>query len=159
MDELALLRVGLGLSRDRLNGTLEQIGKNPGWSPQVLRLRGRPGGPHIGWHLGHLACIEDLWAHEYFGFGQPRRPDWVKRFFRGTVATDEVPSAEELLEYLETARRDLCAAAENLASLDHPCRFSDGRVVPAREVLSLAAVHESIHHGRIAALYFDHIRR
>src|SRR5260370_664131 len=112
MDELSLLVVALRQSRDRLEGTLAAIARDPGWSREVLARRGRPGGPHIGWHLAHVACIEDLWAHEYFASGEPRRPDLVRRFFRGTTATEEVPGAAELLEYLELARRDLIASAE-----------------------------------------------
>jgi hypothetical protein len=158
MTELDILVTGLRFSRDRLQGTLDAIGREPGWSPELLRIRGRPGGPHIGWHLAHVASIEDLWAHDYFGLGEPRRPDLIRRFFRGSVATEDVPQAEELLAYLAAARQDLLAAAHRLDSLDLPCRMSDGRVLAAREILVLAPVHESIHHGRIAALYFDLIR-
>lgn len=158
MDELALLQVALRMSRERLLGTLERIGAECGWTPEVLRVRGRPGGPHIGWHMAHVACIEDVWGTEYLGRGAPRRPDLVHRFFRGTVATDDVPPAAELLEYLDASRRGLLEGAAALGSLDHPCRFSDGRVMPARDLLSLAPVHESLHHGRIAALFHDAIR-
>ncbi|HEX7185787.1 MAG TPA: DinB family protein [Thermoanaerobaculia bacterium] len=158
MTELDLLFTGLRFSRDRLQGTLDAIGREPGWSPELLRIRGRPNGPHIGWHLAHVASIEDLWAHDYFGMGEPRRPDLIHRFFRGSVATEDVPPAEELLAYLTTARQDLLEAARRLDSLDRPCRMSDGRILAAREILVLAPLHESIHHGRIAALYFDLIR-
>lgn len=155
LNELTLLLHGMDMSRSRLLETLDLIGRKAGWSRRVLLFRGRHDGPHIGWHLAHVACIEDLWAETYFRGREPTRPDLVERFFRGTRATDQVPDADELLDYLARSRVALREAAAELPSLDVECRFSDDRILPARDVLLLAATHESIHHGRIAALYFD----
>src|SRR2546426_11385876 len=80
----------------------------------VLGWRPGPGRAHIAWQLMHIAATDDRHLNVRMKGGEPREPEFVRRFAGGSVPDDDVPPVGVIRRYLAEQRGGL---VENLGHL------------------------------------------
>lgn len=146
------------MNRDDLKGLLEHsrrktlelveaIGQLPD-AAAVLAWRPGPGRAHIGWQLMHLGATDDRHLHIRMKGGQPRQPEYVRRFAGGSVPDDDVLPLAEIQRYLADRRRDLLEHLQGLSEADLAIRPNPQVAWDYREWFQVLAFHEAHHHGQ-----------
>src|SRR5271165_2101789 len=76
---------------------------------KALAWRPGPGRAHIGWQLMHIAATDDRHVHVRMASpgGEPRNAELVKRFAGGSTPDDNVPTVDEIRQYLASARQEV----------------------------------------------------
>src|SRR5213595_1649404 len=78
----------------------ENVQKALGWRPG-------PGRAHIAWQLMHVAATDDRHLSVRMKGGEPKSPDFVRRFAGGSTPDDAIPSLAEIRRYLDERRAEL----------------------------------------------------
>src|SRR3954471_14131094 len=95
----------LTFSRQKTLAFIDGLAKLPD-AKAALAWRPGPGRAHLAWQLMHLGATDDRHVHVRMGLtpGDPRQPEYVRRFAGGSVPDDAVPTADEIRQYLQAAR-------------------------------------------------------
>jgi hypothetical protein len=154
MNEMDVLKDLFRRSRERTLGLLQKIEAEPD-AQAVLAWRPGPGRAHIGWQLMHVAMTEELAATERLFPGvKPAWPDLVQRFRGGSTPDDNVPTAQQIRDYLAKAREHLDAAMSKVAGdLDTVPASLKERNWTIRDLLATYLWHEGHHQGQAHLTY------
>lgn len=134
-------------ARKKTMELLDTIAKQPE-PAKILGWRPAPGRAHIAWQLMHVAATDDRHLYVRMRGGEPKEPDYVRRFAGGSVPDDQPTSLDEIRRYLDDRRRDL---------LDHLRRLSDSDLANKpnpqaqwnyHEWFKVLAWHEAHHQGQ-----------
>lgn len=104
----------LTFNRRKTLELLDAIAKRPD-PEKLLGWRPGPGRAHIAWQLMHVAATDDRHLNVRMKPGEPREPEYVRRFAGGSTPDDNIPTLAEIRRYL-TERRD--ALIGHLRTLD-----------------------------------------
>ncbi len=92
--------------RKKTNDLLDTVAKQPD-AATVLGWRPGPGRAHIAWQLMHLAATDDRHLYVRMQGGEPKEPEYVRRFAGGSTPDDVVPSVDEIRRYLGERRKEM----------------------------------------------------
>jgi uncharacterized damage-inducible protein DinB len=117
-----------------------------------------PGGKHVLWVLGHLACTDDFFATTLGGRESVLDEKWNELFGMGSTPTDDpsaYPTLEEIRTRLGRARQ---AMLETFQSMDEeklrsptPDEWKEFAPTHAAAMASVA-FHEGFHAGQLSAV-------
>jgi hypothetical protein len=141
------LREFMEFARTKTVGLLEAIAKQP--DPKaILGWRPGPGRAHIAWQLMHIAATDDRHLHVRMKGGEPREPEYVRRFAGGSVPDDDIPTIAEILRYLEQSRHELLAHLQALPDSELPKKPNEQAPWTYQEWFKILVWHESHHEGQ-----------
>ncbi len=103
----------LDLSRRKTLELLDGIANRPD-AAAVLAWRPGSGRAHIAWQLMHLGATDDRHLNVRMKAGQPRDPEYVRRFAGGSTPDEDVPTLDAIRTYLADRRADLLAHLQTL---------------------------------------------
>ncbi|MBY0522246.1 MAG: DinB family protein [Gemmataceae bacterium] len=135
------------LPRRKTLELLDAIAKRPE-ADKILGWRPGPGRAHIAWQAMHVAATDDRHLNVRMKGGEPREPEYVRRFAGGSVPDDEIPALDEIRRYLTESRQRF---------LDHIRTISDAQLNQKpnpeapwtyQEWVQVLTWHESHHHGQ-----------
>src|SRR5437762_8732326 len=109
----------LDFNRQKTLALLDNLAKQPDVAA-ALGWRPGPGRAHIAWQLMHIAATDDRHVHVRMTGGQPKEPEYVRRFAGGSTPDDQVPSLDEIRRYLTNQRKEVIAHLQGIdpAQLD-----------------------------------------
>jgi DinB family protein len=142
-DLLAWLEFG----RKRTMDLIDNLAKDPniqvilGWQPG-------PGRARLGWQLMHLGATDDKHLNVRIKGGQPREPEYMRRFAGGSTPDDNVPTIEEIRRYVTERRQDILQYYRSLDESQLPLKPNDQTPWTYQEGLQVLAWHEAHHHGQ-----------
>ena len=137
----------LEFSRQKTLGLLDALAREPNHRV-ILAWRPGPGRAHAAWQLMHIAATDDRHVHVRMKGGEPRQPDYVRRFAGGSVPDDDVPALDEIRRYLTEQRQ---ALLDHLRTLDEGAlgaKPNEQAPWTYREWLKVLAWHEAHHQGQ-----------
>lgn len=137
----------LTLSRKKMLELLEAIAKRPEGGA-ILGWRPGPGRAHIAWQLMHVAATDDRHLFVRMKGGQPREPEYVRRFAGGSTPDDQVPSLDEVRRYLTERRQDLLEHLRQLPAGQLASKPNAEAPWVYEEWFQVLAWHEAHHHGQ-----------
>jgi hypothetical protein len=141
------LEAFLTFNRKKTLDLLDSLAKQPTTSA-ILAWRPGPGRAHIAWQLMHLAATDDRHLNVRMNGGQPKEPEYVRRFAGGSVPDDSIPTIDEIRRYLTQSRQELI---EHLRKLE-PAQLASKPNAEApwvyQEWFQVLAWHEAHHHGQ-----------
>lgn len=108
------LREFMEFSRKKTTDLLETIAKRPD-AAKVLAWRPGQGRAPIAWQLMHIAATDDRHLYVRMRGGEPKSPDYVRRFAGGSTPDDDTPSIDTIRGYLADRRKEII---DHLASID-----------------------------------------
>src|SRR2546421_7595126 len=73
----------------------------------ILKWRPGPGRAHLAWQLMHIAATDDRHLYARMKGGEPKEPDFVRRFAGGSTPDDTVPTVDEIRRYLTDRRKEM----------------------------------------------------
>jgi len=137
----------LAFNRRKTLELLDAVGKHAD-PEKLLGWRPGPGRAHIAWQLMHVAATDDRHLKVRMTGGQPREPEYVRRFAGGSIPDDTTPSLDEVRRYLTERRQDLLV---HLRTLDD--RVLATKPTPEApwayiEWFQVLAWHEAHHQGQ-----------
>jgi uncharacterized damage-inducible protein DinB len=141
------LREWLERSRRKTLELLDTVAKTPepaaalGWRPGHGRA-------HLAWQLMHIAATDDRHLNVRMNGGDPREPDLVRRFAGGSVPDDDIPSLNQIRQYLAERREAMLAHLAGLSDADLANKPNPEAPWPYREWFQVLAWHEAHHHGQ-----------
>lgn len=137
----------LELARRKTLELVDAIEKRP--DPlAVLAWRPGPGRAHIAWQLMHIAATDDRHLNVRMTGGNPREPEYVRRFAGGSVPDDQVPTLAELRRYLAKRRHDLIEHLRRLEDRQLPEKPTPEAQWTYEEWFKVLAWHEAHHQGQ-----------
>src|SRR6266705_2969611 len=104
----------LEFSRTKTLATLDAVAKLDN-AAKVLGWRPAPGRAHVAWQLMHIAATDDRHVHVRMTGGQPQEAENVRRFAGGSTPDENVPTLDEIRNYLTVQREEL---VKHLRGLD-----------------------------------------
>ena len=119
----------------------------------ILAWRPGSGRAHIAWQLMHIAATDDRHLNIRMKSGEPRQPEYVRRFAGGSTPDDQIPTPEEIRRYLAERRQDLLDHLRGLseaALLEKPNPQAPWAYAEWCRVLTW---HEAHHHGQAHLTY------
>ncbi len=141
------LREWLDRSRRKTLELLDTVAKTPE-PAAVLGWRPGPGRAHMAWPLMHIAATDDRHLNVRMKGGDPREPDFVRRFAGGSIPDDDIPSLNQLRQYLAERREAMLAHLAGLSDSDLADKPNPEAPWPYREWFQVLAWHEAHHHGQ-----------
>jgi uncharacterized damage-inducible protein DinB len=138
---------------ERSRATL--LGVVEGVSDADARASLAPGLAPIVWNLGHAAVSEDRFLRRFFG-KSILPPIWERLFARGTTPLDDpagYPPIDEVRHALSLLRKRTLRSIATLpdAALSMPPSEPTPAYTSLGEAMTVLALHESYHAGKIAA--------
>ncbi|OAI40781.1 hypothetical protein AYO40_04295 [Planctomycetaceae bacterium SCGC AG-212-D15] len=143
----AALQEFLAFSRRKTLELLEAIVKRAE-APAILGWRPGAGRAHIAWQLMHIAATDDRHLHVRMRGGEPRHPDYVRRFAGGSVPDDEPVSGDEIRRYLNAQRGELLDHLGRLSESDLSIKPNEQAPWAYGEWFQVLAWHEAHHQGQ-----------
>jgi hypothetical protein len=137
----------LDFQRQKTLGLLDTIAKQPN-PADALGWRPGPGRAHIAWQLMHIAATDDRHLNVRVQQGQPREPRHVERFAGGSTPDDNIPSLDDIRNYLGTQRDALVAYVKSLDDSKLSSKASEQMPWNYRDWLKTLAWHEAHHQGQ-----------
>jgi hypothetical protein len=137
----------MDFSRQRTLNLLELVAKEAS-APAILRWRPGPGRAHLGWQLMHIAATDDRHLHMWMLAGEPREPEYVRRFAGGSTPDDDLPGVDEIRRYLGARREEMLA---HLRALDESAldrKPNEQARWTYRDWIKVLAWHEAHHQGQ-----------
>jgi hypothetical protein len=141
------LEAFLVFGRKKTLELVEAIAKQP-TAAAILAWRPGPGRAHIAWQLMHVAATDDRHLHVRMNGGQPREPEYVRRFAGGSVPDDQVPAIDEIRRYLTQSRQELVEHLRRLNSAELASKPNAEAPWVYQEWFQVLAWHEAHHHGQ-----------
>ncbi|QDT37265.1 DinB family protein [Stratiformator vulcanicus] len=141
------------LNRSRTLDLLKRAREATG-GDQALSWQPGPGRAPIGWHLGHIAVTEELFATARLADRPSDLGPLIERFRGGSVADSNVPTADELERLLEQTRSNLLQTVESIEEKDLetvPPALAE-RQWTVRKSLQILSWHEPQHQGQAHAV-------
>jgi uncharacterized damage-inducible protein DinB len=80
--------------------------------------------------------------------GDSREPDFVRRFAGGSIPDDDIPSLNQIRQYLAERREAMLAHLGRLTDADLADKPNPEAPWPYREWFQVLAWHEAHHHGQ-----------
>ncbi len=114
----------------------------------LLGWRPGPGRAHIAWQLMHIAATDDRHLNVRMQAGEPREPDFVRRFAGGSVPDDTIPPLDVIRCYLAERRQYLLEHLRGLSEGDLSVKPNTQAPWIYREWFQVLAWHEAHHHGQ-----------
>jgi len=141
------LEAWLAFARRKTLDLLEQVAgvKDPA---AVLGWRPGPGRAHIAWQLMHIAATDDRHLHVRMKGGEPREPEFVRRFAGGSTPDDNIPTLDIIRQYLSEQREAMTAHLRGLTDADLGTKPNPQAQWIYREWFQVLAWHEAHHHGQ-----------
>jgi hypothetical protein len=139
----------LEFNRKRTLGLLDEAAKRDD-ARAALGWRPGPGRAHLAWQLMHIAATDDRHLHVRMALvpGEPKQPDYVRRFAGGSVPDDNVPSVDDIRGYLQATRDALLAQVRTIDAKSFDAKPNDQAPWTIREWLKVLAWHEAHHQGQ-----------
>lgn len=134
----------LEFSRRKTLDLLETIAKTPaalGWRPG-------PGRAHLAWQLMHIAATDDRHLYVRMKGGEPREPEYVRRFAGGSTPDDDIPALAEIRRYLTDRRQELLEHLRSLPESALGTKPNEKAPWTYREWIHVLAWHEAHHQGQ-----------
>ena len=119
----------------------------------ILGWRPGPGRAHIAWQLMHIAATDDRHLNIRMKGGEPREPEYVRRFAGGSTPDDQVPAVDEIRRYLSERRRDLVEHLRGLSEADLATKPNPQAPWVYAEWFRVLTWHEAHHHGQAHLTY------
>jgi uncharacterized damage-inducible protein DinB len=141
------LREWLDRSRRKTLELLDAVAKRPD-AAAVLGWRPGPGRAHMAWQLMHIAATDDRHLNVRMKGGDSREPDFVRRFAGGSIPDDDIPSLNQIRQYLAERREAMLAHLGRLTDADLADKPNPEAPWPYREWFQVLAWHEAHHHGQ-----------
>lgn len=141
------LRKFLEFNRKKTVELLDAIEKRPD-RKAILGWRPGAGRAHIAWQLMHIAATDDRHLHVRMKGGEPKEPDFVKRFAGGSTPDDNIPTLAEIRDYLTQRRDALTAHLLTLTPEQLRTKPNAQAQWNYEEWFRLLAWHEGHHHGQ-----------
>ena len=85
---------------------LDTIAKQPD-AAALLGWRPAPGRAHIAWQLMHIAATDDRHLYARMKGGEPKEPEYVRRFAGGSTPDDVIPTVDVIRRYLTERRQEM----------------------------------------------------
>jgi hypothetical protein len=142
----------LALSRRKVVELLDAIAKAPD-PAAVLGWRPGSGRAHIAWQLMHVAATDDRHLNVRMKGGQPREPEFVRRFAGGSTPDDDIPSLDVIRRYLTEQRDALLDHLRSLSTADLATKPNDQAQWVYEEWFQVLTWHEAHHHGQAHLTY------
>jgi uncharacterized damage-inducible protein DinB len=137
----------LDISRRKTLELLDNIAKRPD-AAAILGWRPGPGRAHIGWQLMHIAATDDRHLNVRMHPGQPREPEYVRRFAGGSTPDEEVPSLDTIRSYLTDRRSDMLAHLRSLSAEQLEKKPTPDAPWAYAEWFQVLTWHEAHHQGQ-----------
>jgi hypothetical protein len=141
------LQLLLELPRRKTLELIDAISKRPD-PAAILAWRPGPGRAHIGWQIMHIAATDDRHLNVRMKCGTPREPELVRRFAGGSVPDDEVPSLDQLRQYLADRRGELLEHLRGLKVEQLATKPTPDAPWTYLEWIQVLSWHEAHHHGQ-----------
>ena len=119
----------------------------------VLGWRPAPGHAHIAWQFMHVAATDDRHLHVRMTGGEPRNPEYVRRFAGGSVPDDDIPTPAAIRAYLTEEREALLAHLRTLSEAELAAKPNEQAQWAYSEWFQVLARHEAHHHGQSHLTY------
>lgn len=137
----------LEVTRKKTLDLLDGIAKLP-QAREALAFRPGPGRATIAWQIMHVAATDDRHVHVRMVLGEPQFPELVKRFAVGSIPDDNVPTIEEIRQYLASQRQEILEHMAKVAEDDLDTKPHPQALWTYREWMQVLAWHEAHHHGQ-----------
>ncbi len=115
---------------------------------EILGWRPGPGRAHIAWQLMHLAATDDRHLNILIKQGEPARADYVERFAGGSTVDDNVPTVDEIRQYINSGRAALMEYFQSVAESDYPSKPHPEAKWTHQDWLHVLCWHEGHHQGQ-----------
>lgn len=141
------------VSARRKNLELLEAIQATGDAAAILSWRPGEGRAHLAWQFMHIAATEDRHLNVRMLQAEAAQPELVARFGGGSIPDDDIPTLDQVLEYLHLRREALMAHLRTLpqSALDH--KPHDQAQWIYREWFEILAWHEAHHHGQAHLTY------
>lgn len=137
----------LEFNRQKTMALVDNVAKLP--NPQAaLGFRPGPGRAHLAWQLMHIAATDDRHVHVRMTGGQPKEPELVRRFAGGSTPDDNIPSLDEIRNYLASQRGEVLAYVKKLPESALGSKPKAEAPWTHREWLKVLGYHEAHHQGQ-----------
>ena len=133
--------------REKTLASIDAISKLP--EPQkALGWRPGPGRAHIAWQLMHIGATDDRHLHVRIKSGQPENPEYVQRFAGGSTPDDNIPSLDEIKNYLAKQREQIVAYWKSIPDSALDQKPNEQAPWTHRQWVKVLTFHEAHHQGQ-----------
>jgi hypothetical protein len=143
----AVCETFMAFSRKKTMDLLETIAKTP-QPEKLLAWRPGPGRAHIAWQLIHIAATDDRHLYVRMKGGEPREPEYVRRFAGGSTPDDTIPTVAEIRRYLNERRQELLEHLRTLSESQMGTKPRPDAPWTYDEWFQVLTWHEAHHQGQ-----------
>jgi hypothetical protein len=137
----------LQFARTKTIDLLDAVGKRPD-AQAVLGWRPAPGRAPIAWQLMHIAATDDRHLYVRMKGGEPKEPEYVRRYAGGSTPDDNIPTIEEVRRYLADRRQEMLDHFRGLDNAALAARPNAQAPWTYQEWGRVLVWHESHHQGQ-----------
>jgi hypothetical protein len=137
----------LDWNRQKTLALLESIAKLPD-AQKALGWRPGPGRAHLAWQIMHIAATDDRHVHVRMQGGQPQQAEYVRRFAGGSTPDDDIPTLDQIKQYLDSQRKELIAHLKTLDDSALKTKPNEQAPWNYNEWMRVLAWHEAHHQGQ-----------
>ena len=133
--------------RKKTNDLLDAVAKLPD-AAAVLGWRPGPGRAHLAWQLMHIGATDDRHLYIRMKGGEPKQPEYVRRFAGGSTPDDDIPTVETIRTYLADRRREMLDHFRSLDDAALATKPNDQAPWTYQEWVRVLVWHEGHHQGQ-----------
>ena len=137
----------MNFARKRTLDLFDTLAKMPNHAA-VLAWRPGPGRAHIGWQLMHLGATDDRHLNVRMKSGEPKEPEYVRRFAGGSTPDDNVPTLDEIRRYVTERRQALLEHLQTIDNSQLATKPNEQAPWTYEEWCHVLSWHEAHHHGQ-----------
>jgi uncharacterized damage-inducible protein DinB len=134
-------------ARSKSLATLDAIAKEPD-TAAILAWRPGPGRAHLAWQLMHLGATDDRHLYIRMKGGEPKEPEYVRRFAGGSTPDDNIPTLDEIRRYISARRQEMLDHLRTLDEAQVSKKPNEQAPWTYAEWIRLLAWHEGHHQGQ-----------
>jgi hypothetical protein len=141
------MRKQLEFVRKKTLDLLETIAKEPE-ATAILGWRPGAGRAHIAWQFMHIGATDDRSLNVRIRGGEPKSPEFVRRFAGGSTPDDEVPSLDDIRRYLAERRLALLELLSSAGDEEMAKKPYEASPYTLEEWFRVWIWHEAHHQGQ-----------